>query len=67
MSDELNQQIGRMEAQIENLHRDMNELKVELKAISSAMNRWKGAGALLALIGVVFGFFVDLVFKVLGR
>jgi len=31
------------------------------------MNRWKGAGALLALIGVVFGFLVDLVFKALGR
>jgi len=31
------------------------------------MNRWKGAGALLALIGVVFGFFVDLVFKAMGR
>lgn len=67
MSDELNQQIGRLEAQVENLHRDMSELKSEIKSISSAMNRWKGAGALLALIGVVFGFFVDLVFKALGR
>jgi prefoldin subunit 5 len=67
MSDDLNQQIGRMEAQIENLHRDMSELKTEVRAISSAMNRWKGAGALLMIIGVVFGFFVDLVFKALGR
>jgi prefoldin subunit 5 len=67
MSDDLNQQIGRMEAQIEMLHRDMGELKTEVKSIASAMNRWKGAGALLALIGVVFGFFVDLVFKALGR
>ena len=67
MSDELNQQIGRLEAHVENLHKDMFELKSEIKIISSAMNRWKGAGALLALIGVVFGFFVDLVFKALGR
>jgi len=67
MSDELNQQIGRMEAQIEMLHRDMGELKTEVKSIASAMNRWKGAGALLMIIGVVFGFFVDLVFKALGR
>jgi len=56
-----------MEAQIENLHRDMSELKTEVRAISSAMNRWKGAGALLMIIGVVFGFFVDLIFKALGR
>lgn len=31
------------------------------------MNRWKGAGALLALIGVVFGFFVDMAFKLVGK
>jgi prefoldin subunit 5 len=67
MSDELNQQIGRLEAQVENLHRDMSELKAEIKSISSAMNRWKGAGALLALIGVVFGFFVDMAFKLVGK
>jgi len=56
-----------MEAQIEMLHRDMGELKTEVKSITSAMNRWKGAGAILMIIGVVFGFFVDLVFKALGR
>jgi prefoldin subunit 5 len=67
MSDDLNQQIGRLEAQVENLHKDMNELKAEIKNITAAINRWKGAGGLLMLIGVVFGFFVDLVFKALGR
>jgi tetrahydromethanopterin S-methyltransferase subunit B len=67
MSDDLNQQIGRLEAQVENLHKDMSEMKTEIKSISAAMNRWKGAGALLALIGVVFGFFVDLLFKAMGR
>jgi len=67
MADDLNQQIGRLEAQVDMLHKDMSEMKTEIKSISAAMNRWKGAGALLALIGVVFGFFVDLVFKALGR
>jgi len=67
MADDLNQQIGRLEAQVDMLHKDMSEMKTEIKSIAAAMNRWKGAGALLALIGVVFGFFVDLVFKALGR
>lgn len=31
MSDDLNQQIGRLEAHVENLHRDMSDLKQELK------------------------------------
>jgi len=67
MSYDLNQQIGRLEAQVEMLHKDMSEMKTEIKSISAAMNRWKGAGALLALIGVVFGFFIDLLFKAMGR
>ncbi len=59
MSDDLNQQIGRLEAHVENLHRDMSELKTELKNISAMMHKWKGAGAILALVGIVFGFFVE--------
>ena len=67
MSDDLNQQIGRLEAHVENLHRDMSELKAELKNISAMMHKWKGAGAILALVGIVFGFFVDTAFKFIGR
>lgn len=67
MSDELNQQIGRLEAQVENLHRDMAELKADIKGISSAMNRWRGAGAILVVVGVVLGFFVDTAFKLVGK
>ena len=67
MSYDLNQQIGRLEAQVENLHKDMSELKAEIKNITAAINRWKGAGGLLMMFGVVFGFFVDLVFKALGK
>lgn len=67
MSDDLNQQIGRLEAHVENLHRDMADLKQELKNISSMMHRWKGAGAILALVGVALGFFVDMAFKLVGK
>jgi chaperonin cofactor prefoldin len=67
MSDDLNQQIGRLEAHVENLHRDMSELKTELKNISAMMHKWRGAGAILALVGIVFGFFVDTAFKLVGR
>jgi tetrahydromethanopterin S-methyltransferase subunit B len=67
MTDDLNQQIGRLEAQVDNLHRDMAEVKAELKSISAAVNRWKGAGALLMLVGVAFGFIVDMLFKALGK
>lgn len=67
MSDDLNQQIGRLEAHVENLHRDMSELKTELKNISAMMHKWRGAGAILALVGIVFGFFVDTAFKLVGK
>jgi prefoldin subunit 5 len=56
---DLNQQIGRLEAQVENLHRDMTELKADIKSISASVNRWKGAGALLMILGAVFGYMVD--------
>jgi len=59
MSDDLNQQIGRLEAQVENLHKDMSELKADIKAISASMNRWKGAGSLLLILGAVLGYMVD--------
>ena len=59
MTDDLNQQIGRLEAQVENLHKDMSELKADIKAISASMNRWKGAGSLLLILGAILGYMVD--------
>ncbi len=59
MSDDLNQQIGRLEAQVENLHKDMSELKTDIKASSASMNRWKGAGSLLLILGAILGYMVD--------
>jgi hypothetical protein len=67
MSDDLNQQIGRLEANVDRLHADMAELKVDIKAISNSVNRWKGAGVVLLIIGAVFGFIVDIIYRMFDR
>jgi len=67
MSDDLNQQIGRLEANVDRLHADMAELKADIKAISNSVNRWKGAGAVLLIIGTVLGFIVDSVYRMFDR
>lgn len=67
MSDDLNQQIGRLEANVDRLHADMAELKADIKVISNSVNRWKGAGAVLLIIGTVLGFVVDGVYRLFER
>lgn len=67
MSDDLNQQIGRLEANVDRLHADMAELKADIKTISNSVNRWKGAGAVLLIIGTVLGFVVDSVYRLFDR
>ena len=67
MSDDLNQQIGRLEANVDRLHADMAELKADIKAISNSVNRWKGAGVVLLIIGAVFGFVVDSVYRLFDK
>lgn len=67
MSDELNQQIGRLEAHVEQLQRDMSEIKGSIKTMSDQMNRWRGAGAVLVLVGAVLGWILDSVYKLIGR
>lgn len=67
MADDLNQQIGRLQAQVERLHADSTEIKAEIKKISDQVNRWRGAGAILLIIGAVFGFFIDVLYRVMGR
>ena len=67
MSDDLNQQIGRLEANVDRLHADMAELKADIKSISNSVNRWKGAGAVLLIIGTVLGFVVDGVYRLFDR
>lgn len=67
MSDELNQQIGRLEAHVEQLQRDMSEIKGSIKSMSDQMNRWRGAGAVLVLVGAVLGWVLDSIYKLVGR
>jgi prefoldin subunit 5 len=67
MSDDLNQQIGRLEANVERLHADMAELKADIKVISNSVNRWKGAGAVLVIVGMLLGYVVDLVYRLFDR
>jgi prefoldin subunit 5 len=67
MSDELNQQIGRLEAHVEQLQRDMSEIKGSIKTMSDQMNRWRGAGAVLLLVGAVLGWIVDTLYKLIGK
>lgn len=67
MSDELNQQIGRLEAHVEQLQRDMTDIKSSIKTMSDQMNRWRGAGAVLLLVGAVLGWIVDTLYKLIGK
>jgi len=67
MSDDLNQQIGRLEANVERLHADMAELKADIKSISNSVNRWKGAGAVLVIVGMLLGYIVDMVYRLFER
>jgi chaperonin cofactor prefoldin len=59
MTDDLNQQIGRLEAHVEQLQRDMTDIKGSIKTMSDQMNRWRGAGA--------FGWVIDMLYKALGK
>ena len=61
--DDLNQQIGRLEAQVEVLQTQMTELRQDVKDMSAVVTKWKGAGALLLILGASFGWLVDLIFK----
>jgi prefoldin subunit 5 len=67
MSDELNQQIGRLEAHVEQLQRDMTDIKGSIKTMSDQMNRWRGAGAILLMVGAVCGWMIDIVYKAMGK
>lgn len=67
MTDDLNQQIGRLEAHVEQLQKDSAEIKSEIKKISDQMNRWRGAGFILLLLGSIIGFVIDSAYRLIGR
>ena len=57
-------QLGKLEAQVESLQRQMEQLSIDVKCVSDVMTKWKGAGVLLLLLGASFGWLVDII---LGR
>ena len=59
--DDLNQQIGRLEAQVEALQTQMTELRQDVKNMSDVVTKWKGAGALLLILGASLGWLVDVI------
>lgn len=59
----LHQQIGKLEAHVEALQKDTAEIKADIKKMSDQMNKWKGAGVILLIIGAAFGWLVDLAYK----
>ena len=61
--EDLNQQIGRLEAQVESLQRQMEELRIDVKQMSDVITKWKGAGALLLILGASLGWLVDAIVK----
>ena len=60
--DDLNKQIGRLEANVEELQRQMSELRQDVKDMSAVVTKWKGAGALLLILGASFGWLLDIIF-----
>ena len=61
--EDINKQIGRLEANVEELQRQMAELRKDVKDMSAVVTKWKGAGALLLILGASFGWIVDALFK----
>ena len=61
--DDHNKQLGRLEAQVESLQRQMEELRIDVKCMSDVVTKWKGAGVLLLILGASMGWLVDIVFR----
>lgn len=55
MSDETQKELGRLDADVANLQRDMTELKADMKAVLAAVNQAKGGWKTLMLISGVSG------------
>ncbi len=61
--DDHNKQLGRLEAQVESLQRQMEELRIDVKCMSDVVTKWRGAGALLLILGASMGWFMDVIFR----
>ncbi len=52
--------LGKLEAQVEQLRVDVVKLSTLVEANSAQLNRWRGAGVVLILIGAVGGWMISL-------
>tara|TARA_R110002167_G_scaffold86755_2_gene234667 strand:+ start:4172 stop:4366 length:195 start_codon:yes stop_codon:yes gene_type:complete len=52
--------LGKLEAQVEQLRVDVVKLSTLVEANSAQLNKWRGAGAVLILIGAVGGWLISL-------
>jgi hypothetical protein len=52
--------LGKLEAQVEQLRVDVVKLSALVEANSAQLNRWRGAGVVLILIGAVGGWMISL-------
>jgi tetrahydromethanopterin S-methyltransferase subunit B len=64
---EVYKQLGKLEANVEAMQADIHEMKTDLKSVTTQMNKWRGAGIILLLIGAAVGWLIDLAYKLLGR
>lgn len=60
-------QLGKLEANVEAMQADIHEMKADLKNVTTQMNKWRGAGVILLIIGAALGWLIDLAYKLLGR
>ncbi len=51
--------LGRLEAQVEQLQRDVSRLTKLVEMNAAQLNRWRGAGAVLVLIGASLGWLIS--------
>jgi len=64
MDSELNRQIGRLEASVEALQKSTDVINQDVKAMSAQMNKWRGIGAGLMVLGAIIGWILG---AVLGK
>lgn len=51
--------LGRLEAQVEQLQRDVSRLTKLVELNGAQLNRWRGAGAVLILVGASLGWLIS--------
>lgn len=66
MTEELQHAIGRHEAQIDNLERDMGEVKIDVKAILAALSEARGGWKTIMIVAGVAGAMGALAAKLAG-